>query len=164
MNLIIKNKKVIFMTRNRPSKNKNFMEMATLASQRSHDDQTQVGSILVSNRTGAILGTGYNGFARGADDQFLPTTRPEKYKYMIHSETNLLCNLAKHGVSTDDSTLYCTHSPCVHCMRMLYQAGITKVICKIKYTDFDTLLSMKDLGIKEEMTGEGYFLLTYGLK
>lgn len=149
---------------NRPSKNKVFMEMAQVASQRSHDAETKVGSVLVSNKTGAVLGTGYNGFAHGVNDSILPNKRPDKYEYIIHSETNLLCNLAKHGVSTNDSTLFCTMSPCSNCMRMLYQAGITKVVCKEKYRDFEKILSMKDLEISESITDEGYFVLEYLIK
>ena len=151
------------MKNTRPSKNQNFMNMAEIVALRSHDAETKVGSLLISNRTGAILGSGYNGFAHGVDDESLPNTRPDKYDYMIHSETNLLCNLAKHGVSTNDSTLYCTMSPCLNCMRMLYQSGITKVICKEKYRDFDKILAMKDLKIDEEMTPEGFFILKYVL-
>lgn len=148
----------------RPSKYHVFMEMAETTSKRSHDAQTQVGSVLVSNRTQDILGTGYNGFVRGANDQALPNTRPEKYKYMVHSEMNLICNLARRGISTQDSTLFVTWSPCVTCMRLLYQAGVTKVICKQKYRDFDTLRDMGDLQIEEEMTPEGFFELNYKIK
>lgn len=152
------------MQNNRPSKEKTLMDMAEVVALRSHDAETKVGSILVSNKTGAVLGTGYNGFARGVDDSALPNTRPDKYKYMIHSETNLLCNLARHGVSTDDSTLYCTMSPCVNCMRTLYQAGITTVICKEKYRDFDSILEMQDLQISQSKTKDGYFVLKYEVK
>lgn len=148
----------------RQSKNQNFMEMAEIVAKRSHDAETKVGSVLVSNRDGSVLGTGYNGFVRGVDDSSLPTTRPDKYNYMVHSETNLICNIAKNGGTTNDSTLFCTMSPCVNCMRMLCQAGITVVICKEKYRDFDSLLQMKDLRIEESKTPEGYFKLSYKVK
>lgn len=148
----------------RPTKNKTFMEMAEITARRSHDAETKVGSVLVSNKTQDILGMGYNGFVRGAKDEKLPNTRPEKYKYIVHSEQNLICNLVRRGVSTDDSTLYCTMSPCVTCMRMLYQAGVTKIICKEKYRDFDSLKEMGDLNIKETITPEGYFVFDYEVK
>lgn len=148
----------------RPSKIKCFMEMAETTAQRSHDAETKVGSILVSNKTQDVLGTGYNGFVRGANDQNLPNTRPEKYKYMVHAEMNLVCNLARRGVSTEDSTLFVTMSPCVTCMRLLYQAGVTKIICKEKYRDFDAIKEMGDLEVVESRTPEGYFELNYQVK
>lgn len=146
----------------RPSKHEYFMKIAEATALRSHDAQTKVGCLLVKNGSGQIVGTGYNGFVRGADDSILPTTRPEKYSYIIHSEMNLLASLARSGgVGTDDTTLYCTLSPCEKCMRHLYQAGITSVIVKSKYSDFEKLKEMKDLKINEEITLEGYHKLTY---
>lgn len=148
----------------RPSRNTVFMEMALATAKRSHDAETKVGSILVSNKTQDPLGTGYNGFIRGAKDDRLPNTRPEKYQYIVHSEMNLLCNLAKRGISTEDTTLYCTMSPCTTCTRLLYQAGVTRIICLEKYRDFDTIKKMGDLEISESMTPEGFFELLYKIK
>lgn len=48
----------------------NYMDMASVVSQRSHDAETKVGAILVNNNSGAIVATGFNGFVRGADDCF----------------------------------------------------------------------------------------------
>ena len=148
----------------RPTKHTVFIKMAETVALRSHDAETLVGSILVSNKSGDVLGTGYNGFVRGASDHNLPNKRPEKYTYMVHSEMNLICNLARRGVSTEDSTLYCTMSPCVTCMRLLYQSGVTRVICKEKYRDFESLKSMGDLEIEESLTEEGLFEFHYKVK
>lgn len=135
--------------------------MAEVVAKRSHDSQTIVGSVLVSNQSGAVLATGYNGFVRGAKDKFLPTTRPEKYKFIVHSEENLVANCAKHGISMNDCTLICTLSPCTKCMRLLFQCGITRVIVKNKYKDFEDLKQMGDITVEERQTPEGYFELLY---
>jgi dCMP deaminase len=132
----------------------NLMELAEVIAKRSHDSETQVGALLVSNKTGAILASGYNGFVRGADDNSLPNTRPDKYKFIIHAEMNLLCNCARHGISTDDCFVVCTLSPCVNCMRALYQAGISRVVVRKKYHDFSELLKMGDLSIVERIIPE----------
>ncbi len=153
------NKKEVFMTR--ISKYEYWMINAESTSLRSHDEETKVGAILISNKSGAILAHGYNGFARGADERFLPTKRPDKYPYMIHAEENLIANCARHAISMDDCTLVCTLTPCVKCMRLLFQCGITEVICKNKYKDFDKLKEMKDIKIEEEKTDEGFYKLTY---
>lgn len=42
------------------------MEIAESIAKRSHDSETKVGAVLVSNKSGAMLATGFNGFVRGA--------------------------------------------------------------------------------------------------
>lgn len=145
----------------RPSKTKNYMDMAEVCAARSHDSQTKVGALLVNNTSGAILATGYNGFVRHANDAELPTTRPEKYEYILHAEDNLIANCARHGISMENCTIVCTHSPCKHCMRMLINCGITKVIAKNLYKDFNDILQMKDIKVSLEEDEEGFKHLTY---
>ena len=138
------------------------MEVAEAVAKRSHDAETKVGSVLVNNSTGAIIATGCNGFIRGADDTILPNTRPEKYPYMVHSEQNLIANCARHGISMEDTMLVCTLSPCVNCMRMLWQCGIKRVVVKEKYKDFDQVISAIDIRVIDKLLeDEGYFELTY---
>jgi dCMP deaminase len=148
----------------RPSNHKTFMDIAQITAQRSHDSETKVGAVLVSNKSKALLATGFNGFVRGAPDKLLPSTRPEKYKFIVHSEENLVANCARHGISMDDCTLYCTHSPCVKCMRLIFQCGITQVVVKEKYRDFEDLKKMQDIEIEESQTVEGYYVLTYKVR
>src|SRR5258708_4938896 len=104
------------------------MDMAEVVSMRSHDAETKVGAVLVNNKSGAILATGFNGFVRGACDSELPTTRPQKYEFILHAETNLMANCARHGISMEDCTLISTLSPCKQCMRLMINCGITMVI------------------------------------
>ena len=145
----------------RPSKIQNYMDQAEVVARRSHDIETQVGALLIKNSTGAVIAEGYNGFVRGADDTKLPNTRPNKYPYMVHAEMNLIANCSRHGISMEDTTLICTHSPCSSCMRMLWQCGVKKVIVKQKYKDFQDLLKMEDLSIEVEDTDEQFFALKY---
>lgn len=137
------------------------MEVAETVAKRSHDAETKVGSLLVNNITGAIIATGCNGFIRGADDSKLPNTRPDKYPYIIHSEQNLIANCARHGISMENTMLVCTMSPCLNCMRMLWQCGITKVVVKEKYRDFDAVLAAQDMNVETRSTEEGFYELTY---
>lgn len=145
----------------RQNKFENYMEQATVAAKRSHDVETQVGSVLVKNTTGAVVATGFNGFARGVNDAVLPNTRPDKYEYIIHAEENLVANCARHGISMDDCTVYVTLTPCKKCMRQLWNCGITKVVAGTKYRDFEELLQMLDIKINERLTEEGFIELTY---
>jgi dCMP deaminase len=149
------------MMRSRPSKLQTYMAMAEVAAQRSHDAETQVGSVLVKADSGAVIATGCNGFVRGGPDHLLPDTRPNKYKYILHSEMNLITNCVRHGISMADTFVVCTLTPCVTCMRLLWNAGVTEVVCKEKYRDFQDTYSMYDLNITETTTPEGFIHLKY---
>lgn len=134
--------------------------MADVAASRSHDSETKVGSVLVKSDTGAIIATGCNGFVRGASDVLLPSTRPDKYDYIVHSEMNLIANCARHGISTENCFVVCTLTPCKICMRLLWQCGINRVIAKAKYRDFDNILAMRDIAVSST-DSDGYIDLRY---
>jgi dCMP deaminase len=139
------------------------MDMAKVISERSHDSETKVGAVLVNDSSGAIIATGYNGFVRGADDSILPTTRPDKYEYILHAEQNLICNAARHGISMANCSLVCTMSPCKTCMRQLVNCGITKVVVKSIYKDFNEILEMKDVKVEVRADEEGFYHITYSV-
>lgn len=133
---------------------KYYHTRALAAASASPDEQTKVGALLIHGESGAVIAEGYNGFIRGADDDNLPKTRPEKYDYMIHAETNLICNAVRHGISTNNCVMFCTISPCIKCMRMIYQAGIKEIYIKSFYTDYEQCASMNDLKILITNVGE----------
>ena len=135
--------------------------MAEVIAERSHDAETKVGAVLVNNTSGAIVATGYNGFVRGANDTVLPTTRPDKYEYILHAEQNLIANSARHGISMANCSLVCTLSPCKLCMRMLLNCAITKVIVKDLYKDFDEITQMQDIQVDVVKEADGFYHLTY---
>ena len=145
----------------RPSKIKNYMDMADVVSQRSHDAETKVGAVLVNNNSGAIIATGFNGFVRGANDAQLPDTRPLKYEFILHAEQNLIANCARHGISMEDCTLICTMSPCKLCMRLMINCGITKVIARELYKDFQDILDMPDVKTGMVKRDDGLYEITY---
>ena len=145
----------------RPSKSHNHMELAETIAKRSHDAETKVGAVLINNSSGAIIATGYNGFVRGADDSILPSTRPDKYEYILHAEQNLIANSARHGISMDNCSLVCTLSPCKLCMRLLLNCGITKVIAKDLYKDFNDILQMQDIKVEATKEEDGFWHITY---
>lgn len=145
----------------RLTKIQSFMKMAEAASERSHDTETKVGSVLIKESTQTLVSTGFNGFIVGAPDTWLPTTRPDKYEYMMHSELNLIANCAKNGISTDGCYVVCTMSPCKQCSRMLVNSGIRKAIVKELYKDFKDVLEMKDLNVTYYQGDHGYYYISY---
>lgn len=144
------------------NKHEYYMSIAETVAQKSPDEETKVGSILVKKETGAVIATGFNGFARGAPDAFLPKIRPHKHQYIIHSEANLIYNSVKHGISMQDCIVYCTLSPCVSCVRALFQSGVESVIVKELYRHFNEVLEMKDIGIEvSNVKDTSYKMLKY---
>ena len=104
-----------------------FITQAFLVSQKSIDPSTKHGAIWVS-KNNKILSVGYNGPLQGVDDTKIPLTRPEKYRHLIHSESN--CLLSYHGdeYQIGDSRIYITGEPCSICLGMMIQKGIKKII------------------------------------
>jgi dCMP deaminase len=47
--------------------------------------------------------------------------------------------MAKSNDSSDGSVLFVTHSPCIHCARLIYLAGISKVYYINDYRSNDGL-------------------------
>jgi len=148
----------------RPTKIQNYMDIASTVALRSHDAETKVGAILVNNKSGAIISTGYNGFIKGTNDLVLPNTRPDKYVFILHAEENLITNCARHGLAMEDSFLVCTLSPCQRCMRLMINSGITKVVAKTLYKDFPEIMKMKDVEVYCSETPEGFYDINYSPK
>lgn len=103
-----------------------YLRLATLVATRSKDPSTQVGCVIVSVGN-EPLGTGYNGPPRQIDDDAIDWSRPVKYSWMHHAESNALW-FGRRG-DLDGASLYCTHLPCERCMLDIVRAGITRVVC-----------------------------------
>ena len=107
-----------------PADIQTYIDMAKAVSQRSHATRLQVGAILVNSDR--IMSIGYNGTPAGwenrCEDEHL-NTLPE----VIHAEMNCLFKFVQNGISTKDTTMFVTHSPCLECAKPLYLAGISRV-------------------------------------
>lgn len=106
-----------------------FMSIALVTSLKSKDTNTKVGAVLVDNEQ-HIIGTGYNGFPRGIDDDALPMERTgewldTKYPYVVHAELNCIINSI---MSAKGSSMYCTLFPCNECAKALIQAGVRRIV------------------------------------
>lgn len=138
-----------------------FMSMAHAIALLSKDAETQVGAVLISP-TGRQIASGYNGFVRGAMDEDLPNTRPEKYEFMQHAERNVLYNCLDEGIKTRGCALICTLSPCLGCLRACYQSGITHIIFDRLYQEStDFYKQLKDIYVQIEYdTNTGFTYLS----
>ncbi len=127
----------------RPSYDEYFMEMAHVVAKRSTCLRRKVGAILVKEKH--ILSTGYNGAPKGLkhcsetgclrEDQNVPSGERHELCRGLHAEQNAIIQAAVFGVSIKGSVLYCTSTPCVVCVKMLINAGVTEIIYAGDYPD-----------------------------
>jgi dCMP deaminase len=127
----------------RPSYDEYFMEMADVVAKRSTCLRRKVGAILVKNKH--ILSTGYNGAPKGLKHceevgcirtkLNVPSGQRHELCRGLHAEQNAIIQAAVFGVSIVDSTLYCTNTPCVVCVKMLINAGVKEIVFSGDYPD-----------------------------
>jgi dCMP deaminase len=117
----------------RPDWDSYFMKIAFAVSERSTCDRAFVGCVLVLEKR--ILTTGFNGSPAGQ-----PHCDEEGHLMIdghcvrtIHAETNAIIQAALHGVSTRGCTCYVTHFPCIHCAKVLVNAGINRLVYSVNY-------------------------------
>jgi dCMP deaminase len=124
------------MNASRPSWDHYFMEICRVVAQRSTCTRAAVGAVVVRDRT--ILATGYNGSPAGLPHctdvgcLIYASTDPlgereENCFRTIHAEINAIAQAAKHGVGIGGSSIYITHSPCIHCLKVIVNTGIRRV-------------------------------------
>jgi dCMP deaminase len=56
-------------------------------------------------------------------------TKPD----VLHAEENAISKLAKSSISSDGCYMFCTHSPCIQCARLMIAAGISRVYYKEQF-------------------------------
>ncbi len=106
------------------------LSIAHLISLRSFCQRAKVGCIITSPDH-RIISTGYNGTL---SESCMGICDPNlKCSHAIHAEANAISFAARNGIPLSGSFLYCTHSPCYECAKLIIQAGISKVIFSQKY-------------------------------
>jgi len=95
--------------------------------------------VIVKNKR--ILTTGYNGAASGVADCLtlgclrnklnIPSGERHEICRAIHAEQNAIIQAGKIGVNIDGGTIYCTHTPCIICAKMLINVGIKKLLLMV---------------------------------
>jgi len=121
-----------------PSLNKRwrdyFFNMCNAAASASKDTSTKVGAVVIGTEKN-VLGTAFNGLPMGVrdDPEIYPERyeKPTKYLYVCHAEANIIALAARHGVRLEGSTLFVDLQTCVECCKLIIQAGIAEVYCKM---------------------------------
>jgi dCMP deaminase len=143
----------------RPDIDEYFLKIASVVAERSTCRRHHVGA--VATRDKHILATGYNGAPAGAkdclelgclrDEQNIESGTRHEICRAIHAEQNVIIQAALHGVNLEGATIYCTHSPCVLCAKMLVNARIKRFVTFSSYSDDSFLGLFKDAGVMFEL-------------
>ncbi len=120
----------------RPSWDQYFMTITREVAERSTCLRAKVGAVIVRDRS--ILATGYNGSPAGLPhctevgcliyESRNPDGELEQNCYRtIHAEINAISQAARNGAAIRDADVYVTHTPCIHCMKVLINTGVRTV-------------------------------------
>jgi len=140
----------------RPDWDEYFLKMAYLVAERSTCLRHHVGAVIVRDKR--ILTTGYNGAGSGLtdclqlgclrDEKGIPSGERHEICRAIHAEQNAIIQAGLHGINIAGSTMYCTHSPCILCAKMIVNSKIKKFITCTRYTDDNFKSIFKEAGIE----------------
>jgi dCMP deaminase len=139
----------------RPSADEYFLKIASVVAERSTCLRHHMGAVAVKDKH--ILTTGYNGAAAGLKDCLelgclrnasnIPSGQRTEICRAIHAEQNVIIQAALHGISLEGCTIYCTHTPCVLCAKMMINARVKRVVIFTKYADDSFKELFREAGI-----------------
>jgi len=126
----------------RPSWHQYFMTITRQVAERSTCNRAKVGAVIVRDRN--IVATGYNGSPAGLPhctevgcliySSRTPSGEMEENCFRtIHAEINAIAQAAKNGASIRDADIYITHTPCIHCFKVLLNTGIRRIYYEREY-------------------------------
>ncbi len=126
----------------RPTWDQYFMTITRQVAERSTCLRAKVGAVIVRDRN--IMATGYNGSPAGLPhcsevgcliyESRTPDGEIETNCYRtIHAEINAITQAAKNGAPIRDADIYVTHTPCIHCMKVLINTGIRNIYFEKEY-------------------------------
>jgi dCMP deaminase len=118
------------------------MTITRQVADRSTCTRAKVGAVIVRDKN--ILATGYNGAPAGLPhcldvgcliyESKTPTGEIEQNCFRcIHAEINAIAQAAKNGASIRDADIYVTHTPCIHCFKVVINTGIKRVLYEKPY-------------------------------
>ncbi len=130
-----------------------YLDMADRFAELSYAQRLKVGAIVVKDNR--VISIGYNGTPAGwentceevvevhEDGGVVTKTKDE----VIHAEANAIGKLARDGEAGLDSTMFCTHAPCINCAKLIYGAGIRSLYYRNSYRDEDGIEFLKKCNI-----------------
>jgi dCMP deaminase len=136
------------------------MTITRQVAERSTCLRAKVGAVIVRDKN--ILATGYNGSPAGLPHcldvgcliyrSTTPSGEEEENCFRtIHAEINAIAQAAKNGAVIRDADIYITHTPCIHCFKVLINTGIKRVFYEKPYKlhTIQELLAYPDVTLEE---------------
>ncbi len=122
-----------------------YLAMAKRWGELSHCTRKKVGALIVKDRM--IISDGYNGTPTAFEN---PCEDEENYTkwYVLHAEANAILKVASSTQSCKGATLYLTLSPCRECSKLVYQAGIKRLVYDKAYKDTTGLEFLQKAGVE----------------
>ena len=124
---------------------KAYLKMAREWGNLSYCERRKVGALIVKDRM--IISDGYNGTPTGMENICEDEENYTKW-YVLHAEANAIMKVASSTQSCSGATLYVTSSPCKDCSKLIYQAGIVRVVYIDQYKDTTGIDFLKDAGVE----------------
>ena len=153
----------------RPDRDEYFLKIASVVAERATCHRHHMGAIAVRDKH--ILTTGYNGAPSGLkdclelgclrDEMGIPSGERHEICRGVHAEQNVIIQAALHGISLEGSTIYCTHTPCVLCAKMLVNAKIKRFVSFGRYNDNSFRSLFKEAGIEIDIKKKPSFRISY---
>jgi dCMP deaminase len=144
----------------RPSWHQYFLTITRQVAERSTCLRAKVGAVIVRDKN--ILATGYNGAPAGMPhctdvgclvySSRTPSGEVEENCFRtIHAEINAIAQAAKNGAGIRDADIYITHTPCIHCLKVLVNTGIKRVFYEREYKrhTLEELLAHSDVRLEQ---------------
>jgi|TARA_B110000285_G_scaffold46295_2_gene51958 dCMP deaminase len=157
----------------RISVDKIYMQIAYQVSKLSYAERRKVGCVIVKDNQ--IISVGYNGTPHGFnntceedDNRFYENPdvaldlieqgftcdngcchKPNSItkREVLHAESNALMKIAKSTLTSKESVLYTTTSPCFECAKLIIQSGVSKVYYCEDYRDMSGIELLEKAGI-----------------
>jgi len=136
-----------------------FLKIASVVAERATCCRHHVGAVAVKDKH--ILATGYNGAPSGLkdclelgclrDELNIPSGQRQEICRGIHAEQNVIIQAGLHGVSLEGGTIYCTHTPCILCAKILTNAKIKRFVSFGRYNDDSFIDLFKKAGIEVDI-------------
>lgn len=149
--------RVLALNTKRPGWDEYFMRIAQIVSLRADCLKRKVAAVLVKDRR--LIATGYNGTPRDITNcteggcarcsDLGESGKDLEECICAHAEENAIAQAAFHGVSSRDTTLYTTFSPCIRCTKLIINSGIKEVVYNEAYSIEELPLRLlKEAGLK----------------
>ena len=156
----------------RRSKENYYLDIADAAQERSTCLRRRYGAIIV--RDDEIVATGYNGAPRGRQNctdlktcarQTLNIPSGERYELCrsVHAEANAIISAARRdmigatlylvGRDAQTGEYYPGTTPCAMCRRLIINAGIREVVCRVTHDEY-TVTLVRDWVYKDDSLGK----------